>query len=184
MGVQVALLRGVNLGARNRVAMAALADALQARDFAPVRTYLQSGNVVFSSELPESRLANDVKRTVRERFGIDVDVLVRTRAELAAVVASNPLAALATDPKRYQVSFLARELDRASLDRVRALAVESERLEAVGRELYAWHPHGVARSKLWAGLAARTLGVPATARNWTTVEKLLALADEHEAGGR
>jgi uncharacterized protein (DUF1697 family) len=81
------------------------------------------------------------------------------------------------------VSFLAHELDRASLQRLRALAGESERLEAVGRELYAWHPAGVARSKLWAGLAARTLGVPATARNWSTVASLLALADEH-AGAR
>jgi uncharacterized protein (DUF1697 family) len=183
MGVQLALLRGVNLGPRNRVSMAALASALRARGLAPVRTYLQSGNVVLASELPESRLADEVRGVVSERFGIDVDVLVRTRDELAAVVASNPLAAVATDPKRYQVSFLARELDRASLQRLRALAAESERLEAVGREVYAWHPRGVARSKLWAGLAARTLGVPATARNWSTVENLLALADDHLRAG-
>src|SRR5690242_4188043 len=111
MGAQVALLRGVNLGPRNRVAMAALADALRAQGFGQVRTYLQSGNVVLASELSESRLSDIVKETVRERFGIDVDVLVRTREELAAVVANNPLAALALDPKRYQVSFLARELD-------------------------------------------------------------------------
>ena len=179
MGVRVALLRGVNLGPRNRVAMADLAQALRSQGFAPVRTYLQSGNVVVSSELSESRLAAALKGVVRERFDIDVDVLVRTRDELAAVVANNPLAAVATDPKRYQVSFLARELDAAALERLRALAGGSERLEAVGRELYAWHPDGVARSKLWAGLAARTLGVPATARNWSTVERLLALADEH-----
>jgi uncharacterized protein (DUF1697 family) len=179
MGAQIVLLRGVNLGARNRVAMPALAEALQAQGIAPVRTYLQSGNVVVASELSESQLTAAVKDVVRDRFDIDIDVLVRTRDELAAVVSGNPLATVATDPKRFQVSFLARELDGASLQRLRGLAAESERLEAVGRELYAWHPGGVARSKLWAGLAARTLGVPATARNWSTVESLLALADEH-----
>jgi uncharacterized protein (DUF1697 family) len=183
MGVQVALLRGVNLGPRNRVAMAALAQALQDEGFAPVRTYLQSGNVVLASELPETRLAEAVKSAVRERFDIDIDVLARSREQLAAVVSNNPLAAVATDPKRYQVSFLARELDSETLERLHALVAESERLEAIGRELYAWHPRGVARSKLWAGLAARTLGVPATARNWSTVESLLALADEHAEAG-
>jgi uncharacterized protein (DUF1697 family) len=183
MAVRLVLLRGINLGPRNRVSMATLKKALTDQGLAPVRTYLQSGNVVLSSELSESRLADAVKSVVRERFEIDVDVLVRSRKELAAVVANNPLTAIATDPKRYQVSFLARKLDRASLQRLRSLADESERLEAVGRELYAWHPKGVARSKLWAALAARTLGVPATARNWSTVESLLALADEHARGG-
>jgi uncharacterized protein (DUF1697 family) len=183
MGVRIALLRGINLGPRNRVAMPALAQALQEQGFAPVRTYLQSGNVVLASELREAALADAVKSAVLERFEIAIDVLVRSREELAAVVSNNPLAAVATDPKRFQVSFLARELDSATLERLRGLAAESERLEAQGRELYAWHPNGVARSKLWAGLAARTLGVPATARNWSTVESLLALADEHADGG-
>lgn len=183
MGVQIALLRGINLGPRNRVSMAVLADALADHGFAPVRTYLQSGNVVLASELSEPALADAVKSAVRERFDIDVDVLVRTREQLAAVVSNNPLAAVATDPKRYQVSFLAREVDRATLARLRKIAGEPERVEAKGREIYAWHPNGVARSKLWAALAARTLGVPATARNWSTVESLLGLADEHKRSG-
>ena len=179
MGVHIVLLRGVNLGPRNRVAMAALADALDDQGFAPVRTYLQSGNVVLSSTLAEQRLASKVKGVVHERFGLDIEVLVRTREELAEVVRRNPLGGVATDPKRYQVSFLRRELDRASVKRLGAVAAEGERLRAVGRELYAWHPGGVARSKLWAALAARDLGVAATARNWSTVERLLALAEEH-----
>ena len=150
---------------------------------ASTRAFLAILLTVTPARLPEARLAGVVKSVVGERFGIDVDVLVRSRDELAAVVAGNPLSAVASDPKRYQVSFLARELDRASLQRLRALASESERLEAVGRELYAWHPAGLARSKLAAGLAARSLGVPATARNWSTVESLLALADEHARAG-
>jgi uncharacterized protein (DUF1697 family) len=91
MAVRIVLLRGVNLGPRNRVSMSALAEALEQQGLAPVRTYLQSGNVVLSSALSESRLAGVVKGVVGERFGIDLDVLVRSHDELAAVVAGNPL---------------------------------------------------------------------------------------------
>jgi uncharacterized protein (DUF1697 family) len=93
-------------------------------------------------------------------------------------VARNPLRGVAVEPKRYQISFLASELDGEQVDRLAALAVEPEQFAAIGRELYAWHPDGVARSKLWNKLAGQGLGVVATARNWTTVATLLAMADE------
>ena len=104
-------------------------------------------------------------------------VIARTRDELAAVVERNPLADVARNPKRYQVSFLGGELDDSLVEQLAALAGRGERLVADGRELYAWHPDGVARSKLWAKLAGAGLGVKATARNWTTVTALLAMAD-------
>ena len=103
---------------------------------------------------------------------------MRTRDELAEVVRRNPLDKVAANPKLYQVSFLAAKPDPDVVCKLAALAIPSEQLVADGRELYAWHPDGVARSKLWAGLAGRGLGVAATARNWTTVTNLLALADE------
>jgi uncharacterized protein (DUF1697 family) len=80
------------------------------------------------------------------------------------------------DPKRYQVSFLSGRLDPKTVERLNELAVESERFVADGRELYVWHPEGVARSKLWNELAGKRLGVTATARNWTTVTTLLEMA--------
>jgi uncharacterized protein (DUF1697 family) len=85
---------------------------------------------------------------------------------------------VATDPKRYQVSFLSKELEAERLEELGALATGGERLVALGRELYAWHPDGVARSKLWAKLAGLGRDVKATARNWNTVEKLLEMASE------
>jgi uncharacterized protein (DUF1697 family) len=105
-------------------------------------------------------------------------VIVRTGDELAEVVARNPLADVATDPKRYQVSFLESEPDPNVISAIAGFAAGSERLVAVGRELYAWHPDGVARSKLWNKLAGNGLGVRATARNWTTVTTLLEMAGE------
>ena len=175
--LQILLLRGINLGAHKRISMLELRRALEREGFADVRTYLQSGNVVVSSDAPADELAAQARQALARRFGLDVDVIVRTRDELAEVIARDPLGDVAVNPKRYQVSFLARELDAAALRQLSALAAPSERLVVIGRELYAWHPDGVARSRLWARLAGRQLGVSATARNWTTVTSLLALAD-------
>jgi uncharacterized protein (DUF1697 family) len=175
---QIALLRGINLGPHNRVAMPKLRKELEDAGFEDVRTYLQSGNVVLESDLSPEQLARRLERHIKKAFKLELDVVVRTRDELAQVVKRNPLKKVATNPKRYQVSFLSDELDAATVKEVAALAVPSERFVARGRELYAWHPDGVARSKLWARLAGKGLGVTATSRNWTTVTKLLEIADE------
>ena len=173
---QVILLRGINLGPRNRVSMPELREALAAAGYTDVVTYVQSGNVVVTSRKTPARVASECRRLIEERFGLDIAVVVRTRAELARIVARNPLGDVATNPKRYQVSFLDAKPSRATVERLQALAAGSERFAAIGKELYAWHPAGVARSKLWAALAGQSLGVTATARNWTTVTKLLELA--------
>jgi uncharacterized protein (DUF1697 family) len=177
----IVLLRGINLGARNRVAMPKLRELLEDAGFENVGTYVQSGNVVLSSDLTEKGLARKVKRVLADGFGLELEVVVRTRNELAGVVRRNPLGDVATNPKRYQVSFLSEKAAPAIVRELAALAAPSEQFAAHGRELYAWHPEGVARSKLWARLAGKDLGVVATARNWTTVTSLLALADEVKA---
>ena len=170
------LLRGINIGSRNRIAMPELRELLAGAGFDDVRTYLQSGNVVLSSEASPEQVAREAERQIAKRFGLDIAVVVRTRDELAKVVRRNPLAKVATNPKRYQVSFLSDEPDPEIVRKLEAAAVEPEQFTLVGRELYAWHPEGIGRSKLWAALAGRGLGVTATARNWTTVTKLLELA--------
>jgi uncharacterized protein (DUF1697 family) len=175
---QVVLLRGINLGARNRIAMPALRELLTSAGMDDVRTYVQSGNVVLCSDAPPEQLASECEHHIAEGFGLDIKVVVRTRDELAEVVRRNPLKKVAVNPKRYQVSFLSAEADPDVVSKIGDLAAPSERFVAIGRELYAWHPEGVARSKLWAGLAGKGLGVNATARNWTTVTKLLEMADE------
>jgi uncharacterized protein (DUF1697 family) len=174
----VVLLRGINLGPRNRIAMPALRDALADAGLPGARTYVQSGNVVLDADLAADALAAAVHDVIAERFGLDIAVVVRTRDELAEVVSRDPLGELVSEPKRYQVSFLSAEPAPELVERLRGRAVDDERLVAIGRELYAWHPGGVARSKLWAGLADRNLGTTATARNWTTVKALLELADD------
>ena len=174
---QIVLLRGINIGSRNRIAMPALREELEDAGFGDVKTYVQSGNVVLTSRAAPATVARKVERLIADRFGLDIDVVVRTRDELAEVVRRNPLGKVAKDPKRYQVSFLDAKPDPEVVRKLEGLAAGGEQLVADGREIYAWHPDGVARSKLWAALAGRGLGVTATARNWTTVTKLLELAD-------
>jgi uncharacterized protein (DUF1697 family) len=174
---QVVLLRGVNLGPRNRVPMVELRAALEEAGFEDVKTYLQSGNVILSSKAKPEQTARKVGGVIQERFGLEIAVVARTGAQLARVVARNLLGEVATDPKRYQVSFLDDSLPAASKRKLEQARIEPERFVVHGREIYAWHPAGVARSKLWAALAGRDLGVTATARNWTTVTALLALVD-------
>jgi uncharacterized protein (DUF1697 family) len=132
--------------------------------------------VVLSTREPPAKLEGSCERLIEARFGLKVPVIVRTQDELAEVVRRNPLGKVASNPKRYQVSFLSEGLAPERIEELRGLAADGERLVAAGRELYAWHPDGVARSKLWAKLASPGLGVKATARNWTTVETLLEMA--------
>ena len=170
----IVLLRGINLGSTNRISMPTLREALAGAGFADVRTYLQSGNVVLSSPVKPDEA---VRRIIADEFGLDIAVVTRTRAQLAKVVQRNPLARIAKNPKRYQVSFLDAKPSRDVVRRIEEAADPRERVVVDGREIYAWHPDTVARSKLWALLAGQSLGVTATARNWTTVQKLLELAD-------
>jgi uncharacterized protein (DUF1697 family) len=180
MDRRIVLLRGINLGPRRRVSMPQLREVLSASGsgFKDVRTYVQSGNVVLASNASPKRVADTCRRLICDAVGFDVDVVVRTRDELAEVVARDPLGSVAREPKRYQVSFLSDELEPEARRKLEEARVDSERLVVIGREVYAWHPEGVARSKLWTALAGKGLGVTATARNWSTVTTLLSMADE------
>jgi uncharacterized protein (DUF1697 family) len=157
--------------------MPRLREALEEAGYEDVATYVQSGNVVLSSSDSATKVARAVERLVEKEFGLKIPVVVRTRAQLAKVVERDPLAKVAKDPKRYQVSFLEKKPSAELVRKLEEAAAPTERVVAEGREIYASHPEGVARSKLWAMLAGKGLGVTATARNWTTVTKLLELAD-------
>jgi uncharacterized protein (DUF1697 family) len=158
--------------------MPALRDALADAGFDDVKTYLQSGNVVLTSKASAATVRTKTKKAIKDAFGLDIDVVTRSRADLKRVVDKNPLAKVAKNPKRYQVTFVEGKLAPAVVKQMKQAVVKPEQVVVSGREVYAWHPDTIARSKLWAFLAGPKLGVPATARNWTTVTKLLELADE------
>jgi uncharacterized protein (DUF1697 family) len=173
---QIALLRAVNLGPTNRVKMADLRALLEREGYEDVRTLFQSGNVVLTSTRKPDTVALELERLIADEMGVETDVVVRTRDELADAIARNPISEADEQPKRCQVSFLAGKPDAAAVTRLEAVDVAPERFEVSGREVYAWHPDGLQRSKLARALGDG-LGVTATARNWNTVTKLLELAD-------
>jgi uncharacterized protein (DUF1697 family) len=158
--------------------MAALRRLLEEAGHEDVRTHLQSGNVLLSSSLAPRKLEAQLERRLAEGLGMDVRVLVRSSAELAKVVAHDPLARVATNPSRYMVSFLSRKLPARIAKELETAELAPARLVVHGREIYAWYPDGVQRSPAAKLLDDRKLGVVSTARNWNTVTKLLELLED------
>jgi uncharacterized protein (DUF1697 family) len=176
MARHVLLLRGINLGGKRRVPMADLRALLTDAGYEDVATYVQSGNVVLKSTARPAELEPAVASLITERFGFEVPVCARSASQLAKILAHDPIPGGAEDPKHYQVTFLADRAPAAVMQRLETLATDTERVAAHGRELYTFHPDGIARSKLGKALAAKELGMSATARNWTTVTTLAEMA--------
>jgi uncharacterized protein (DUF1697 family) len=155
--------------------MAELRSLLTRDGFGDVATYLQSGNVVLSSTGSPEATARRCEHLIAERFGLEIRSVVRTHGELEAVVRADPLPEAAANPKRYQVTFLESVAEPGVAARLAAVATPTERFAVIGREIYAWHPEGIARSRLATLLAGRASKVAATARNWTTVSALVSM---------
>jgi uncharacterized protein (DUF1697 family) len=175
--VHIALLRGINVGGKHRLPMKDLAGIFREAGCTDVRTYIQSGNVVFQAEdgLAE-RIPAVVADGISERFGFTAPVVTRTAAELEDVAGHNPFLEDGADPKTLHVVFLA---DRPSDVRIAELDPDRsppDEFVVRGRELYLHCPNGVGRSKLTAPYFDATLGTTSTQRNWRTVGKLLELA--------
>lgn len=172
--IHVALLRGINLGSRRRVAMADLRAWLTDLGYTDVRTVLQSGNAVFRTAKRPSTVRREVEAALAAGAGFPVDCVLRTAEELRAVVAADPFGDVATDPSRYLVSFLDAPGRWPDLD---PAAYLPERVHLAEREAYFWLPDGMRDSTVLAAFPARK-GEVATLRNWNTLTRLLAVAEE------
>jgi uncharacterized protein (DUF1697 family) len=166
------LLRGVNVGRAKRISSAQLVSIVEATGATDVRTLLNSGNAVCTSSRTPASLATAVAGGIEATLGFSSATVVRTRAELDAVIELDPLGDVAVDPSRYLVMFLDGTPDPARVSALRSVEVGDEQWVVEGRELYAWLPAGVADSLLFKALTKNPLGVVGTARNWSTVTKL------------
>jgi uncharacterized protein (DUF1697 family) len=175
MARTVALLRGINVGGNKKVPMAQLREVLTELGYSDVKTYVNSGNVVFGGRKASQRRIEDA---LEETFGWRIPVVLRTREELAAVLEADPHGRIASNPSRYLVSFSgsAEPLDASKVDDV--TPGPNEALAIIGREAYLWLPDGVHASPLAKAIVDRRFGVVLTARNWRTVEKLYAMTDD------
>lgn len=173
----VALLRGINVGGRNRLPMAELARSFEQAGCVSVRTYIQSGNVVFAAAPSIALNAREsVGAAVSARMGTDIPVILRSVADLARVVDENPFLDASQDPRVLHVGFLA---DKPSQDRVSSLDPDRsppDEFVVRGKEIYLRLPNGMSGTRFTASYVERVLATPATFRNWRTVENLLKIA--------
>ncbi|MFL6138870.1 MAG: DUF1697 domain-containing protein [Frankiaceae bacterium] len=185
MPTHVALLRGINVGGHNKVAMQDLRAVVTSLGHTDVATYIQSGNVVFTTtKRSTAALATELERAIADAVGVRPRVVVLSRAEVAKVVDDNPYPA-ERDLKKLHAIFLTDEAGPDIVERVAAAQEQAagkgsrDSATVVGRTLYLHTPDGFGRSELAAlltrGSGGGATGVAGTARNWATVTKLLDL---------
>jgi uncharacterized protein (DUF1697 family) len=173
----LALIRGINVGKDNALPMAQLSSLFIDAGCSDVRTYIQSGNVVFrapdelASGLPTLIGAQLARQLGRQR---DISVVLRSRDELAHAIACNPYADALADPKSVHLAFLEEAPSAARVARLDPQQSETDRFAVLGKHLYLHTPHGYGRGKLTMRFFAQ-LGTPCTLRNWNTVRRLEAL---------
>jgi uncharacterized protein (DUF1697 family) len=180
MPVHIALLRGINVGGRNLIAMSDLRDLLGALGFTEAKSLLQSGNLVFqSTRRTGASLERLLEAETKKRLAASADYFVRTVDEWQTIVARNPFPDEAKrDPSHLVVQFLKEEPEANKVKALQAAIRGPEVVRADGKQLYAFYPAGIGESKLTNALIERTLGLRGTARNWNTVLKLAALTQE------
>jgi uncharacterized protein (DUF1697 family) len=173
--VYVAMLRGINLGAKRRLAMADLRELLEGLGYDDVRTHLQSGNVILRTTGSAAAVKKKIEAALATHCGFDVDVVVRTKAQLDKVLAQSPFEGHANDNARYLVVFLEKAPPAAWRRSIDAGDYQPDEVAVHGKEIYLWLPKGVHDSKLAREATGKGVGT-ATARNWNVLTKLAQLA--------
>jgi uncharacterized protein (DUF1697 family) len=183
MPVLISMLRGVNVGAHNRIKMDALRALYESLKLTDARSYVQSGNVLFrTKEKNTAQVAKKIQDAIERKFKFRPEVVLRTADELRKAITGNPFVSRRdVEPGKLLVTFLAAEPAPEAQATLRSLRDYPEELHLVGRELFIYFPNGAGKSKLaWASIA-KLLKTTGTARNWNSVMKMLEMAEEMEA---
>ncbi len=172
-----AFLRGINLGPTNKIAMPKLREIAESLGWADVATYINSGNLIFSSPKKPPTLERELHAALKTELGKTIDVTVRSRSQLEQIVAANPYPDGASN--QVNVAFLMKALPATAEQAMSDLATEREPFTVRGREIYVHYQDGLGRSKL-AEKFATIIRVSATTRNIGTVTKVLGLMARQE----
>jgi uncharacterized protein (DUF1697 family) len=180
MTIYIALIRGINVGGKNRLPMEALVEILEAMDCRQVKTYIQSGNAVFESEAQDAlKLSHQISLAIGQQCGFEPYVLLLEVQEIQWAIAANPFPEAAADPKAVHLGFLAAPPESPKLERLEELRKDSENFRLLDQVFYLYTPEGIGRSKLAAN-AEKLLGVAMTSRNWKTVGAIWDIAQSLE----
>lgn len=175
--VHIALLRGVNVGGKNKLPMRELPDLFQSAGATAAQTYIQSGNVVFAANAAVARsMAEAVPKLIEDKFGFRPPIVLRSAAELEKVAAGNPYLRADADESALYVGFLADAPAAAHKSKLNPERSPGDRYELIGRDIYMHLLSGAADTKLTTAYFDSTLATTSTFRNWRTVLKLVELA--------
>ena len=178
MQTWIALFRGINVGGNNILPMAKLKSDLESLNLKNVRTYIQSGNVVFDSTAKTATsLSKRIARRIEERHGFRPQILTLNREDLLTAIDSNPFPKAVSDPKTLHFLFLAEPASDPDTEALDDMKTSSERYKLTDGVFYLHAPDGIGRSKLAAN-AEKHLGVVTTGRNYRTVDKLLSMVTQ------
>ena len=177
--VNLALLRGINVGGKNKLPMKDLAAIFAGAGCADVRTFIQSGNVIFrATPAVLKNLGPKVSAAIEKQFGLRIPIVLLSRQELAAGVKSNPFAVKGADEKALHLYFLGNAASKENIASLDAGRSPGDSFHVKGRSIYLHLPQGMARTKLTNAYFDKQLGTVSTARNWATTLKLLAMMQE------
>ena len=182
MAVVICLLRGVNVGGNHQIRMDSLRTLCESFGFKDVRTYVQSGNVVFqTSKRDFAKLSMQIEAGIYKTAGFRPDAILRTTADLQTLVAANPFACRdAIEPSKLGVVFLKAAPGPEARESLRAMKTDPEELRIGERDLYIYFPNGMGKSRLQMKSVDKLLGTTGSVRNWNTVTSLLKMAQEME----
>jgi uncharacterized protein (DUF1697 family) len=176
----IAFIRGINIGRKNRIKMTDLKEVFESMGFKNVKTYLQSGNVIFNHNYGDiAEIAKDIEKEISKNFEFSVNVIIRTENELKNVVSNNPFIKESNiEIDKLHVTFLQDLPDPKIVLNLDINKDENEKFEVIGREIYLYLPNGYARTKLTNNVFEKRLKTIATTRNWKTTNKLLEISKE------
>ena len=178
--IYIALLRGINVGGHNMIKMAELKQVLEKMGLQKVKTYIQSGNVLFESEKEADTLSQQLEEEIKKEFGFSVPVVLRTAEELDQVINDCPFSIDSLlEGESVQVAFLTETPSLDGINQLSAVNSGMDEYQINGRNVYLFFRQSIRNSKLATQLPK--LGVPATVRNWKTVIKLAAMVRDLES---
>ena len=182
MPVYIAMLRGINIGPHKRMKMEKLRASCEGLGFTAVKTYIQSGNVIFQSpKLPPAALSKKLGECIEKDFGFACEVILRSKEEMKAIIDGNRfMKEPGVDHSKLHVVFLAEPPAPAGVKKLQELTLAPDRVHASGKEIYFYFPNGVSGSSLWKHPLDKVTGVAGTMRNWKTVTTLHQMAMEAE----
>jgi len=174
------MLRGINVGGQKKIKMAELKELYESLDLVNVKTYIQSGNVIFdSAEQDAAKLVELIEAEIERIFGYAVSVFIRDSQDFQRIIDNNPfLDEREEDPAKLHVTFLYNPPDEANLSNLAVPSNETGEFIIGDREIFLFCPDGYGRTKLSNNFFERKLAVPATTRNWKTVITLHKMANE------